>query len=700
MNAFLLAPLLGVLLQAATLRFAWLTDTHVGSETGARDLTAAVGELNARHDLDFVVLSGDITEMGLTLELKSARTILDSLRHPLYIIPGNHDTKWSESGLTAYPRLFGPERFLFFRGGYAFLGLHQGPRLRMADGHFAPEDLRWVDSALTRVREAGLPLIVVSHYPLDSGICNWYALLDRLKEMDTRMVLTGHGHRNRIDSYEGIPGLMGRSLLREGQSAGGYNVVGIANDSIAVDEMRIGDRAGHRWFAGRLARPATASAAVPAGKTPESPAAGRTPATVADHAPVPAAVPAGKTPESPAAGRTPATVADHAPVPAAVPAGRAPDAPAAGTMPAGDDVTVPPSAFSIKTGGYPRPDFSINSRYPRVEPVWKQNTGFTIAAPGAVSDSTVIVADASGTVYGFHLADGRGVWKFKAGGAVFAAPYASGGMVIFTTADSAVIALNAKTGRRLWSIRTEAPNVAAPVISDNTVFVGGSDGKFRALDAATGAVKWTFDSLGGFVESRPAVSSQAVLFGAWDEHLYALSRQSGKVLWTWKGERAGRLYSPAACWPVVAHGKAFIVAPDRMMTAFDVQTGKVLWRTGAHQVRESIGISSNGDHVYVRLMRDSLVAFDSRSPEPRVAWATDLGFGYDINAAMPVERDGVVYYGTKNGTIFAVRDNDGTLLWQHRISAVPVNTITSLDHGHLLATTFDGDVVLLSWSAE
>ncbi len=260
MNACLFAPLLGVLLQAATLHFAWLTDTHVGSETGAGDLTAAVGELNARQDIDFVILSGDITEMGSTLELRTARTILDSLRHPLYIIPGNHDTKWSESGLTAYPRLFGPERFLFFKGGYAFLGLHQGPRLRMADGHFAPEDLRWVDSALARVREAGVPLIVVSHYPLDSGICNWYALLDRLKEIDTRMVLTGHGHRNRVDSYEGIPGLMGRSLLRAEESAGGYNLVGISNDSIAVDEMRIGDPEAHRWFTGLLAGPAAGAA--------------------------------------------------------------------------------------------------------------------------------------------------------------------------------------------------------------------------------------------------------------------------------------------------------------------------------------------------------------------------------------------------------------------------------------------------------
>jgi outer membrane protein assembly factor BamB len=83
-----------------------------------------------------------------------------------------------------------------------------------------------------------------------------------------------------------------------------------------------------------------------------------------------------------------------------------------------------------------------------------------------------------------------------------------------------------------------------------------------------------------------------------------------------------------------------------------------------------------------------------------VAWATDLGFGYDINSAMPVEHDGIVYYGTKNGVIYAVQDRDGSVIWQHRISAVPVNTTTPVGARQLLATTFDGDVVLLAWTVE
>jgi len=81
--------------QTASFKFAWLTDTHVGSTSGAADLELSVRDINANDDLAFVVLSGDITEMGSDAQLDLAKSILDSLRKPYYIIHGNHDTNWS-----------------------------------------------------------------------------------------------------------------------------------------------------------------------------------------------------------------------------------------------------------------------------------------------------------------------------------------------------------------------------------------------------------------------------------------------------------------------------------------------------------------------------------------------------------------------------------------------------------------------------
>jgi len=101
---FLTAPGFG----ATPFRFAWLSDTHVGSLTGEEDLRATVRDINSQTGLSFVVISGDITEYGSLAQLRLAKEILDGLRIPCQVVPGNHDTKWSESGATDFPKLWEP----------------------------------------------------------------------------------------------------------------------------------------------------------------------------------------------------------------------------------------------------------------------------------------------------------------------------------------------------------------------------------------------------------------------------------------------------------------------------------------------------------------------------------------------------------------------------------------------------------------
>jgi 3',5'-cyclic AMP phosphodiesterase CpdA len=95
----LLFPFL-VCSQQGSFRFAFVTDTHIGSPNGAaeEDLRRTVQDINEQKDLAFVLLTGDITELGTQEELLLAKKILDSLKIPWYIIPGNHDTGWRVVG--------------------------------------------------------------------------------------------------------------------------------------------------------------------------------------------------------------------------------------------------------------------------------------------------------------------------------------------------------------------------------------------------------------------------------------------------------------------------------------------------------------------------------------------------------------------------------------------------------------------------
>src|SRR5438067_12108114 len=107
---FLLLTLavLAVNAQIKPFRFAFLSDTHIGSPDGKaeEDLKRSIRDINSRNDIDFVVITGDITELGTDSELRRAKNMFDSLNAAWYIIPGNHDDGWSESGGMSFIKTF------------------------------------------------------------------------------------------------------------------------------------------------------------------------------------------------------------------------------------------------------------------------------------------------------------------------------------------------------------------------------------------------------------------------------------------------------------------------------------------------------------------------------------------------------------------------------------------------------------------
>ena len=589
-------------------RFAWLSDTHVGSLTGAADLSASVHDINSLTGIAFVVISGDVTEMGSNAQLVLAKSILDSLRLPYHIIPGNHDTKWSESGCTEFGRLWGSDKFSFQFGGYEFIGMHQGPIMKMGDGHFPPEDLRWLDSVLTRLPRKDQPLFFITHYPLDSSIDNWYEVTDRLKQFNTQAALVGHGHRNRVLNFEGIPGVMGRSNLRGREARGGYTLVDVGIDTVSFAERTPQGETGAPW------------------------------------------------------NKIPLGFRD----------------------------------YRADTTTYTRPDFSINQQYPNVLLDWKANTDYTIASTPAVWKDLAIVGNASGTVAAFSLKDGSRRWSFKTHATVYSTPDATDGKVVFGSSDRFIYCLDAENGKLVWKLETRAPVVAAPTIVGGVVYIGSSDSSFRAIDLASGKLTWEFNDVKGFVETRPLVYEDNVIFGAWDTFLYALHMKDGSLAWKWSNGNPGLLFSPAACWPVASDGKIFIAAPDRYLTAIDAETGKTAWRTNRFQVRETVGISTDGKRVYARCMVDTVFAFSASAPSFSPLWVQSCGYGYDIDPSMPIEKDGVLFFGTKNGLLIALDAESGRVLWKHRVGETVVNTLVPLDAYRVIASDLDGRLMLLT----
>src|SRR5690606_17686357 len=90
-------------------------------------------------------------------------------------------------------------------------------------------------------------------YPQDSSLNNWYEVIDRLKKRNIQLILCGHGHTNRKYTFEGIPGVMGRSNLQAKDSVGGYNIVTIENGAASFEERKPIIETQRKWLEVKLA---------------------------------------------------------------------------------------------------------------------------------------------------------------------------------------------------------------------------------------------------------------------------------------------------------------------------------------------------------------------------------------------------------------------------------------------------------------
>ena len=153
--------LLGCTAVAQHFRFAQLTDIHLNFKLPERkeQLAESIQRINSLDSLDFVLITGDISDDGDRPAMMEVKRSIDRLRVPYYIVMGNHETKWSDSGCMAWKDIFGYERFEFEYQGVHFLGFNTGPLMRMAYGHVVAQDLAWLKERLDSYPSSSSPTI-------------------------------------------------------------------------------------------------------------------------------------------------------------------------------------------------------------------------------------------------------------------------------------------------------------------------------------------------------------------------------------------------------------------------------------------------------------------------------------------------------------------------------------------------------------
>ncbi len=581
------------------LRFALITDTHSNGT-----LTAEAVEQVNRDKFDVAIVSGDLTNRGEDAELLAIKEQLDKINIPYYAIPGNHETNWSQSAGQTFVKLWGADRFEFERNGYLFLGFSTGPDMKMGDGHVRAEDLIWLRETLKAKFKPGLKVVIIAHYPLhDEHLGNWHQVIEILKPYPVVAVFGGHFHSNRHFNYEGIHGIVCRSLVM-GKHNPGFCAVDLDGTKVTVTEISKNEQG---EFIQKILW--------------------------------------------------------------------------------NFDSAAPESLKGLRVSVRPK---ELGGELPQGWKVEKMLTADASVFTGAAfAENTVYYGTSTGELRAYDYVRKQQLWSVKTGGPVFSTPLVSGELVICGSTANYLAAYD--RGREVWRIKAHVPLVNDGLLADGFLYMGLGSGEFCKIDPKDGRKIWSFDGVKDIFQAPPAVGGGKVVFGAWDRHLYCLNITDGTLAWKWNNNHGQKLYSPGNCQPVIADNKVFIVAPDRYMTALDLASGKQLWRSNKHKFRESLGGS-----VYAKSMDGTLIAVAPAAAEYTERGVVDLGFGYEHNPCPNFEYGGVVYSGSRSGTVSAVDAKTLTLLWTYKCGNSSVNRFAAAPDGSVWATLIDGGIWRIS----
>lgn len=274
-----------------------------------------------------------------------------------------------------------------------------------------------------------------------------------------------------------------------------------------------------------------------------------------------------------------------------------------------------------------------------------------LSSPTVVG-STLYIGSGDQHVYALDARTGAQRWAFATGDVVHATPAVANGVVYVGSWDRNLYAIDAESGRERWryttgddtTIYNQIGIASSAAVADGIVVVGGRDGKFHAVDAATGAVRWVHDNRGGWTIGSPAVRDGVVYFATSDGRRFkGLDLRTGATRLDLVN-KAISFSSPAIAGDVVFYGTS-----DGWVRAVDLRTGTFRAHFQTDGSREhgakwtdSTGVLQTGG-MYPDRTLDGMM----------IGMRTMMTVGSVLSS--PVIVDGVLYVGSTDGQLYAIR---------------------------------------------
>ncbi len=229
---------------------------------------------------------------------------------------------------------------------------------------------------------------------------------------------------------------------------------------------------------------------------------------------------------------------------------------------------------------------------------------------------------------------------------------------------------------------------ATPLVSNGVIYTTGEWSVAYALDAKTGEILWTFDPKVPRARARTiccdvvnrgvALHNDKVYLGTLDGRLIALDARTGKPVWDVITVDQSKPYAITGA-PRIAKGKVLIgnagseFGVRGFISAYDAETGKLLWRTFTVPGDPARGFESKALQKAANSWNGQWwVAGGGGTPWDSIVYDPDLDLVYTGTG------NGIAWYrdlrspgGGDNlylASILALRATDGELVWHFQVT--------------------------------
>ena len=267
---------------------------------------------------------------------------------------------------------------------------------------------------------------------------------------------------------------------------------------------------------------------------------------------------------------------------------------------------------------------------------------------------------------------------------------------VYISSGTSVLSIKADSGTVTWTYpekpATSRLFYAAPVLAGDQVIVGDYSGKLVSLGARDGKELWSFDQATGHYVNAPLVTDSMIVAQNSDSNIYALD-YDGNLLWKFTGTHS--------FWgtPVTDGTTIFAPSMDHYLYALNMKDGKLEWKSDLGGSLMSSPVLSSDGVLYIGTLEKTVVAV--KAEDGSKLWT------YTANSSVwstPVIVDDHLFVGDESGTVSILNAVDGSVVKTADIGSSIIgggvlwndNVYFGDENGEVVSFNKDGSHVIIS----